>query len=159
MITIKTKKRKIIKIIISLLLLFLPVPLLIIYDQNIGFPNNTVYMIYSFITVVVCFSGFIMLGMSFINSDEDSDDVIIINGEEVIWNKLSFKEKIEKLHLVRVLFRILMIPLGLGFVLLLLEDPIGIFNIFGNTIIVRYIVAFVAVVILNIIIIKVSNKL
>lgn len=132
---LKKKKSKRIKIGILLLLLL---PLDIFISAKGWYPNNTIYMIASVIASLCFFAGFFITGMTLTGVFDNKDATIVIAGKVVdnedIKNRkhMTLKEKIKAFNVIGIIMRIIAIPLFIGIILFVTEDPLNFFNSFSN---------------------------
>ena len=149
-----TKKKKIKRIKIAILLL-LTVPLDIFIAANGWYPSDTIYMIISVISALCFFAGFCIIGMTLVGAFDDQNTIMVIAGKAIdnedMQNikKMTFIEKIKTFNIIGIIMRILAVPAGLGLFILLLDDPLNLFNIFTDIGTAKIVATIILVILLN----------
>lgn len=149
---IKNEKMKRIR---TAILLILTVPLDIFIGANGWCPNETIYMILVLISGICFLIGFFIIGMILFDAFDNKDSVTVIAGKvidnEDIQNikKMTLSEKIKAFNIIGVILRILAVPACLGLFILMLEDPLNLFNVFVDVGSAKIIATIILAIILN----------
>lgn len=159
---INLRNKKVLKIIEAVLLILIPAPIVILIDINVKYPNDAIQWMIRLIPAICMFISFYVIYKIF--TMKPGNGTILIAGksisDEVIKNKnnMTLKQKIKAFNVLGIILRLLFIPAFVVTGILILEDPLHIFEIFKNKGIAQIITLFSLVFLIDIIYIKKRKK-
>ena len=124
-------------IIKGILMFLIPVPLVVFIDIQFGYPNQIIYWIFVFISIICTFMGFFIVCMAIIGFDPKNSVMTVagkvINNEDIRRVKdMSLKEKIKAFNIMGLIGSIIGIAVFFGTIFLIFEDPFEWFANFEN---------------------------